>query len=121
MGSFFGQRTGGLTNPSYLGAQRRDQPTDIGKPTAETGGATTMAAGGGGCDAAFRSCQKACEETRRGGGPGVERCLERCQRQYDRCKEKPGPTPTPTECPEGSGNKYEGCPCGHGYATKTGS
>ena len=44
--------------------------------------------------------------------------------KYPPPKLPPAPKPLPeetTECPEGSGKAYEGCPCGEAYGTKTGN
>lgn len=39
----------------------------------------------------------------------------------DPCTVAVGPSPPVSECPEGSGKAYEGCPCGEAYGTKTGN
>jgi len=56
-----------------------------------------------------------------------EECLRNCEASGSPDNPNPPtPTPTPTpdtstECPEGKGKTYEGCPCGEAYGTKTGS
>lgn len=134
MGTFFGQRSGGLTNTGYFGGGRKDEkpvpnpnPRPLPEPPAPnpnvdptTQDNTNQVS----CDEMYRQCQKNCEGGRGAGGPRTENCLSRCEARYERCKarkETPGPGPTNAGCPEGVGpGTTEGCPCGDEYGTTSG-